>query len=152
MNTRIIGMAVAGTAAAVATGVVAKIVRSKREKKAEAKDTLLHDIKEYLYVMEDCINNIDPEATIDSLVPIALRMEKLTLEIARHTSTANVDYIDDSYVHAVLLQLRIMINRVYILYKKIIDNFHLSDELYADIIKKDCDRVMEQINAVKNAL
>ena len=147
MNAKVIGMAVAAGTAVVATGIVAKIVRSK---KAKARDTLLHDIKEYVDTMDDWVNNIGNETT--TMLASALKMERLTLEIGRRTNTATAGYIDDSYVHEVLVQLRIMINRVYILYKEIIDNTYLSDEQMSNIIKNDCDRVMEQIDAVKNAL
>ena len=90
MNTKVIRMAVAAASltisAVAAKGISAKIVRSREEKKAKADyealhNAILHDIKEYVDAMEDLINRIDPEADIDSLVPIAKRMKAYTTEI-----------------------------------------------------------------------
>ena len=158
MNAKIIGMAVAGTAA-VATGVVAKIVRSKEEKKAKAdrealNNTLLHDIKEYVDAMENLINRIDPEADIDSLVPIAERMKAYTTEIQRNTCFVEyASLVDADAVSGMVRMLRVM-ECIKPLYRNILDDIYCVQlsghyEKMPELLQRDKNIAIKEIGILK---
>ena len=93
MNAKVIGMAVAGTAA-VATGIAAKIVRSKKAKADEAMrlqkiDSLMTIIKEYIDDIERDANSIDATDVAGAL-SVAERMQCITNFLVAHINDANV--------------------------------------------------------------
>ncbi len=165
MNAKIIGMAVAGTAAvaisavAAVKGISAKIVRSREEKKAKADyealhNAILHDIKEYVDVMEDLINRIDPEADIDSLVPIAKRMKAYTTEIQRNTCFVEyASLVDADAVSGMVRMLRV-IECIKPLYRNILDDIYCVQlsghyEKMPELLQRDKNIAIKEIGILK---
>ena len=158
MNARIIGMVVAGTAVGT-VAIISKIVRYKEEKKAKADyealhNAILHDIKEYVDAMEDLINRIDPEADIDSLVPIGERMKAYTTEIQRNTCFVEyASLVDADAVSGMVRMLRV-IECIEPLYRNILDDIYCVQlaghyEKMPELLQRDKNIAIKEIGILK---
>ena len=147
--------------AGVAVGtLIYKIVRSKKAK-AEAdceahRNTLFHDMKEYVDAMEDCIDNIDPEADINSLVPIAERIQSCSIDMIRKVEFIPLKPYFNADVYEAAEDISNVINYVKPLYRNILDDIYCvrlsgHGEKMPELLYRDKKCAIEKIDIAKKA-
>ena len=163
MKVNKIGIAAAGTVAVagIVAELVTRLVISKKEKKAEAdceahRNTLLHDMKEYVDAMEDCIDNIDPEADINSWVPIAERIRSCSIDMTRKIEFIPLQPYFNTDVYEAANDIADVINYVSPLYENILDDIYCvqlsgHDEKMPELLYRDKKCAIEKIGIAKKA-